>query len=398
MVMAEEKDFEQCCNSIFEALEKNDRIDEMVADISAVFSVPIAVVDPCGIVLVDTFFGSLSEGNVKETKPWLQIVDEYYAVNCIFNENWIKECETGVLVVNPIWVKGILEGFCITCHERKEQACKLNKWICRTIAIGLIWKKQIYGYRDSGARQVVSRILLGKDAVQKESPKISEDVFQKYVISPYILALIQTKKDSFQDILHARSRIKERHENVLVCVDAEEITILFTQVYSNAEEEKILEFLEELAVEMEGSCAVSARFTERDQIRRKRKLMERILLVGKRMDDQKRVFEENQYYEKLICSFAYEAMGAEGYGTRDLDRLAQEDEEKGTEFYKSLKEYLLAGNNVNLSAKRLFIHRNTMVYRLAKIHELVEVDINQPDIARRLLLTMFLREFEEHTE
>ena len=35
-----------------------------------------------------------------------------------------------------------------------------------------------------------------------------------------------------------------------------------------------------------------------------------------------------------------------------------------------------------------------MVYRLAKIHEILGLDINQPDISRKLLLTMILREFQ----
>lgn len=396
MVMSGKKDFEQCCNSIFEALEKNDRIDEMVADMSAVLSIPIAVVDPCGIVLVDTFSDSISNEHAKDKKPWLQIVEEYYAANDVLRGNWMKESETEVLIMNPILIKGILEGFCITFHDNKEHADKLNKMICRTITIGLSWKKQIYGYRDSGARQIVSRILLGKNTDRDDIPKINEEVFQKYVVSPYILVVIQTRRDSLSDILHVRSKISDRYENVLVCVDKGEITILFTQVYSKLEEKRIWEFLDELTKEMEGRCAVSAQFLERDQIRGKRKMMERLLSIGESMEDQKVVYLENDYYEKLICSFAYEAMGAKGYGTRDLDRLEKEDKEKGTEFYRSLKEYLLAGNNVNLSAKRLFIHRNTMVYRLAKIHELIELDINQPDVSRRLLLTMFLREFESH--
>lgn len=34
-----------------------------------------------------------------------------------------------------------------------------------------------------------------------------------------------------------------------------------------------------------------------------------------------------------------------------------------------------------------------MVYRLSKIHEMLGLEINDPDIARRLLLSMVLEEF-----
>ena len=54
---------------------------------------------------------------------------------------------------------------------------------------------------------------------------------------------------------------------------------------------------------------------------------------------------------------------------RELKIMEREDKEKGTEFYRTLKQYLMSGNNVNLAAKEMYIHRNTMVYRLSKIHE-----------------------------
>ncbi len=135
-------------------------------------------------------------------------------------------------------------------------------------------------------------------------------------------------------------------------------------------------------------------FEEPCQIWKKREILDRVMKIGIQMEKGKRIFTEYECYVELICSFAYEKIGAGGYGYKNLDRLADEDQEKGTEFYKSLKEYLLSGNSVNLAAKRLFIHRNTMVYRLAKIHEIIQLDINHPDVSRRLLLTMILREFQ----
>lgn len=393
--MADTKDFRQCCRHIFEALEKNDRIDAMITDIASVLSISIAVVDPCGSVLADAYSaGTYCEENETE-KPWIREMEEYYASEDVLKENRIKELEQGLMVMNPIQIRGIVEGFCITFHEKKDQACELNQMICRTISIGLSWKKQIYGYRDSGARQIVSRILLGKNTDRDDIPKISEDVFEKYVVSPYVLALLKTDRNSALEVQRIRSRIREWCEEVLVCVDKGEFALLFTRVDSDKKEEKILDFIRQLSGYTLGQCAVSARFGERNCIRGKRKLLDRILKICEQMGEKGSVCLENDYYEKLICSFAYDAMGADGYGTADLDRLKREDREKGTDFYKSLKEYLLSGNNVNLSAKRLFIHRNTMVYRLAKIHEIIGVDINQPDTARRLLLTMFLREFEK---
>ena len=82
----------------------------------------------------------------------------------------------------------------------------------------------------------------------------------------------------------------------------------------------------------------------------------------------------------------------QGYYCEELERLRKEDVQKGTEFYESLKQYLLSGNNVGMAAKKLFVHRNTMIYRLQKINELLKINLNEPDTARMLLISMVLQE------
>ena len=45
-----------------------------------------------------------------------------------------------------------------------------------------------------------------------------------------------------------------------------------------------------------------------------------------------------------------------------------------------------------MAAKKLFVHRNTMIYRLQKINELLKINLNEPDTARMLLISMVLQE------
>ena len=81
-----------------------------------------------------------------------------------------------------------------------------------------------------------------------------------------------------------------------------------------------------------------------------------------------------------------------GVSQTPILQLKYEDEAKGTEFYNTLKEYLLHGNNVSMTSKKLYIHRNTMIYRLGKINEILDVDINDPVVSRRLMLSIMLQE------
>lgn len=73
-----------------------------------------------------------------------------------------------------------------------------------------------------------------------------------------------------------------------------------------------------------------------------------------------------------------------------MERLLLEDERNHTELYHTLKTYLLCENNVTVAAKRLHIHRNTLVYRLKQIKECIDVDTNDYEVCRELLACIMM--------
>ncbi|WP_160688616.1 GAF domain-containing protein [Clostridium sp. C2-6-12] len=57
------------------------------------------------------------------------------------------------------------------------------------------------------------------------------------------------------------------------------------------------------------------------------------------------------------------------------NKLLKHDKLNGTEYCKSIYEYILCANNISAAADKLFIHRNTMAYRLNKISEITGLDL-----------------------
>ena len=72
-----------------------------------------------------------------------------------------------------------------------------------------------------------------------------------------------------------------------------------------------------------------------------------------------------------------------------LGRLREYDSKKSTDFYKILREYLRCERDRVLTAKRLFVHKNTLVYRLKKIVELFSLDLDDA-YEREYLMVSFL--------
>lgn len=69
-----------------------------------------------------------------------------------------------------------------------------------------------------------------------------------------------------------------------------------------------------------------------------------------------------------------------------LGRLRQYDHKNGTELYKTLRCYIDAGGSLKVTAERLFVHRNSLVYRIRRIEEIGTMDLN--DTGTRFILKL----------
>lgn len=73
-----------------------------------------------------------------------------------------------------------------------------------------------------------------------------------------------------------------------------------------------------------------------------------------------------------------------------LYKIKEYDSENDTELLKTLYFFLRNERNTTLTAKQLFIHRNTLQYRLHKINDLLNLDLDNPDNRLNLLASYTL--------
>ena len=64
------------------------------------------------------------------------------------------------------------------------------------------------------------------------------------------------------------------------------------------------------------------------------------------------------------------------------------DRERRSDLVKTLRVYFETGANASEAADRLFLHRNSLLYRLARIEKLVGLDLKDP--RARLILQLGL--------
>lgn len=99
-------------------------------------------------------------------------------------------------------------------------------------------------------------------------------------------------------------------------------------------------------------------------------------------------------FETLDMAFIFESVPKEKmktYCARWLGGLLGRDPEYVQEMLRTLETYLDNDGQLNETAKRLFIHRNTATYRIEKLGELLDVDLKSIDDLLRLKLAFLFR-------
>ena len=82
--------------------------------------------------------------------------------------------------------------------------------------------------------------------------------------------------------------------------------------------------------------------------------------------------ETERLLQELACGRALEPFRAL------VEPLVVYDRERRSDLVKTLKVYFDAGTNASEAADRLFLHRNSMLYRLARVEKLTGLDLKDP--------------------
>lgn len=69
-----------------------------------------------------------------------------------------------------------------------------------------------------------------------------------------------------------------------------------------------------------------------------------------------------------------------------VEPLVKQDRERRSDLVRTLRVYFSAGANASEAADRLFLHRNSMLYRLARIEKLTGLDLKEPRASLALQL------------
>lgn len=124
------------------------------------------------------------------------------------------------------------------------------------------------------------------------------------------------------------------------------------------------------------------------------------LRLGRAMNSEKRIYFYEDYSTYQLIEFAAEA-ARQKLGSRNLVHLCNNemislvmyDKKKGTNLADIAYTYLSNERNTSETAKALFIHRNTMLYKIKQIEEIIGTSLDDPLVRERLMFSYHVLEY-----
>lgn len=111
-------------------------------------------------------------------------------------------------------------------------------------------------------------------------------------------------------------------------------------------------------------------------------------------------FSINQLGVLRYIKIMYQKNVSEQYRNRTIITLLKKDAESNSELLKTLWYFLKNDRKVGKTAEELFIHPNTLNYRLKQIHELTKLDLSdleeRAELYLHLLMLHYVSDYEEY--
>ena len=294
----------------------------------------------------------------------------------------------------PIYVNKELEGFLSLLFmdpALKDEACRLNARLCRLFGILL----QTTSYQRKTMRNPIRQVFARKffDPENLSEP-LDVNSYKPYIdISPEYRILIIGTFDMGRKMSELlRGRIRSIYPNVIYLMKHQLLYVLIESHHKASDE-----IQEQKIAQVIGTYKLHAGISERFSSFTDRALYieqaESALRAGTWTAPEKIVYSYKDHYSSIMLMAAVTSMARENLIPDELIALRRYDEENESNYTETLFAYLYERNDLNRSAARLHIHRNTMRYRMEKICQLLHIDPDEPQTALRLEIGFGIAQF-----
>lgn len=281
--------------------------------------------------------------------------------------------------VTPVYGGKMVIGHVVLVYggeEGEEQFQKLGLVLAENVKRFFEEEQKAFIFKQPLKEYIIGRMLF--------EDELTEAAEEDYCPEGKYIVILFCKKDGRAEELVARIR------SIWNCIHVyEERDAVFILLYLVKEQDSDVICA---GIEAEKQrCCISDVFSKLSLCRCKKNILKRMACAE---ESQKTapVRKEKDWMMRGMYTYTVPLIQKAGLTDYSIEQLILEDEKNNTELYYSLKVYLLCENNVTAAAKRLHIHRNTLVYRLKRIREIIDGDMNDYETSRGLLAFIMMND------
>jgi len=158
-------------------------------------------------------------------------------------------------------------------------------------------------------------------------------------------------------------------------------------------EEEISNWIEIIA-QTNLKIGISSMFEDISQMRSCLKQATNVIATGRKLPAAIPVFNFDTYRLADMVAHMPDDMDYYYYCYPPMRRLIERDAANGTNLAYTLYKYLAKPANPAEVCKELFIHKNTLYYRMDKIREIMQTDLKKADVIAQIQLTFQILKFK----
>lgn len=177
-------------------------------------------------------------------------------------------------------------------------------------------------------------------------------------------------------------KINNRHFVVLLHSQVNDFTL-----------QEIITSLERYLKKWSGLLGVSQYFQNIHGISDQYKFVKATIDLGSKYYPDKSTFFFNDFILLHIINILSNETNLQLFCMDEARTLYDYDQENDSRLLESVYHYLKCNHSLSKASKKLFVHRNTLVYRLRRASELSGIDLNNPDTYFHFLLSYEILHF-----
>lgn len=230
-------------------------------------------------------------------------------------------------------------------------------------------------------------LLDGKVATPKRYQKRLQYVNTTFSDNMFCLVVETARSSGALNLFLIRNRLESLYPDTKTLMYNGEIIVLFCLPKKQTFSEKDYDRIRKLCTELEIFAGISNNFSSLTDLSEYYKQALRAIEIGIAETQDPGLFIYSDYYMHHIANIFLQKESGKTYCHPIMEKMLKADKENETELAETLYAYLICERNISAAAEYLYIHRNTMTYRLKKIESMVDIDFDDPKLRQYLILS-----------